>query len=129
MFADFFLSKAGFRSRTFTFHITPEFVPPSTGLAKLIDRKLVLSYRSFLFLKENTFLFEKAFLQGIPYMSRPEGVFAKDSYLSKAEPPRRPIPGNDAWLSSFHNDARAKIAAWLMTNPGLVCADGSSLVL
>ncbi|KAK4156738.1 ribonuclease H-like domain-containing protein [Chaetomidium leptoderma] len=70
------LSHTGYRARTFTFHLTPEFVPPNTALAKLIDRKLVLSYRSFLFLKENNFSFDKAFSQGVPYLSRSEGAEA-----------------------------------------------------
>ncbi|KAH6849976.1 ribonuclease H-like domain-containing protein [Chaetomium sp. MPI-CAGE-AT-0009] len=69
-----------YRARTFTFQLTPEFLPPNTALAKLIDRKLVLSYRSFLFLKENNFSFEKTFSQGVPYLSRSEGALANSLY-------------------------------------------------
>ncbi|KAK3295687.1 ribonuclease H-like domain-containing protein [Chaetomium fimeti] len=77
--------QAGYRARTFTFQLTPEFFPPNTALAKLIDRKLVLSYRSFLFLKENNFSFEKTFSQGVPYLSRSEEIFASSLYLTKPQ--------------------------------------------
>ncbi|KAH6636288.1 ribonuclease H-like domain-containing protein [Chaetomium tenue] len=77
----------GYEARTFTFQLTPEFFPPNTTLAKLIDRKLVLSYRSFLFLKENNFSFEKTFSQGVPYLSRSEGELANNLYLTKPQNP------------------------------------------
>lgn len=115
------LTSIGYRARTFTFHLTPEFVPPNTALAKIIDRKLVLSYRSFLFLKENNFSFEKAFSQGVPYLSRAEGELAKTLYLSKR---RRQDPGcADVWFKKFYNDTASQISTWLRTNPGSVRAE------
>ncbi|SPQ22900.1 dcd040fb-0726-4f9f-a2f4-b61f888f6a09 [Thermothielavioides terrestris] len=108
----------GYQSKTFTFHLTPEFAPPSTALAKLIDRKVVLSYRSFLFLKENNFSFEKAFSQGVPYLSRPESALASKLYLSQCGLPSAAGDQTlDTWLRKFQNDTRADISAWLETNP------------
>ncbi|KAK4044601.1 ribonuclease H-like domain-containing protein [Parachaetomium inaequale] len=106
----------GYRARTFTFHLTPEFVPPNTALAKLIDRKLVFSYRSFLFLKENNFSFEKTFAQGIPYLSRPEGALANKLYLSNSR--HRNAAGAET-RPGLYNDTRNAILTWIQTNPQL----------
>ncbi|KAL2137174.1 hypothetical protein VTI74DRAFT_7721 [Chaetomium olivicolor] len=109
-----------YRTRTFTFHITPEFIPPNTTLAKLIDRKVILSYRSFLFLKENNFSFEKAFSQGVPYLSRSEGELARRAYLSDGYRQGSPAdnPVLDIWSRKFQNDTRNEISTWLEANPG-----------
>jgi poly(A)-specific ribonuclease len=90
-------------------------------LAKLIDRKLVLSYRSFLFLKENNFSFEKAFAQGIPYLSRPEGALANKLYLSNSR--HRNAAGPETRPTGFYNDTRSAISTWLGTNPLSVRAE------
>ncbi|EAQ91247.1 hypothetical protein CHGG_03182 [Chaetomium globosum CBS 148.51] len=94
----------GYRARTFTFQLTPEFFPPNTALAKLIDRKLVLSYRSFLFLQENNFSFEKTFFQGVPYLSRSEGELANSLYPTKpqhANAPAEDSPPQKSWDSEY----------------------------
>jgi poly(A)-specific ribonuclease len=96
-----------YRARTFTFQLTPEFFPPNTALAKLIDRKLVLSYRSFLFLKENNFSFEKTFSQGVPYLSRSEGAIANGLYLAK--PKYRNAVGKETrWQKSWDNEYKKR---------------------
>ena len=97
-------------------------MPPNTALAKLIDRKLVLSYRSFLFLKENNFSFEKAFAQGIPYLSRPEGALANKLYLSNCR--HRNPAGAETRPTGLYNDTRTKILTWLETNPQSVRVKG-----
>jgi poly(A)-specific ribonuclease len=96
-----------YRARTFTFQLTPEFFPPNTALAKLIDRKLVLSYRSFLFLKENNFSFEKTFSQGVPYLSRSEGAIANGLYLAK--PKYRNAVGKETrWKKSWDSEYKKR---------------------
>lgn len=111
---------AAYEARTFTFQLTPEFMPCSAALAKLIDRKVVLSYKSFLFLKENNFSFEKAFARGVPYLSRAEAGLAKRLYLTHDRTRRlSPIwPRNlDTWSRKFYNDTRVEISSWLETAP------------
>ncbi|KAJ4304195.1 hypothetical protein N0V88_001807 [Collariella sp. IMI 366227] len=107
----------GYRARTFTYYITPEFIPPNTNLAKLIDRKVVLSYRSFLFLKENNFSFEKAFSQGVPYLSRSECELARRLYISRQQTASSNSPVLDTWMRKFQNDTRLDISSWLENRP------------
>jgi poly(A)-specific ribonuclease len=112
-----------YRTKTFTFYLTPEFVTYSTALAKLLDRKVVFSYQSFLLLKENGFSFDKAFSQGVPYLSRSEATLAGSSYLAKSGPQTAAYTRSlDTWSRRFFNDTRNDILSWLETNPESVGA-------
>jgi hypothetical protein len=84
-------------------------------LANIIDRKLVLSYRSFLFLKENSFSFGKAFSKGVPYLSRAEGELARTLYLPKRR--RQGLRCVNVWSRKFYSNMATKVSAWLEANP------------
>ncbi|KAK4239630.1 ribonuclease H-like domain-containing protein [Achaetomium macrosporum] len=116
-----------YRAQTFTFYVTPEFTPPCAALAELIDRKVAFSYRSFLFLKENNFSFEKAFSEGVPYLSRSDDALATRLYLSSGRHQSTAYPGRalDTWSRKFYSDTRNEISAWFETNP----APGDSLLV
>lgn len=74
---------AEYRSRTFTFHLTPEFVPPNPALSRVFDRQLVFSPESLQFLRDHNFEFGKTFAQGIPYLSRTEETMARNFYAPR----------------------------------------------
>lgn len=115
----------GYSSRTFTFQLSPEFVHSSTALAKLIDRKIVLSYRSFLFQKENDFSFDHAFSQGVPYLSRCETSVARRLYLNPGRDltvAAEGVPASDVWRRKFFSDTSDQISAWLEIYPKSVSA-------
>ncbi|KAL2124881.1 hypothetical protein VTJ04DRAFT_1246 [Mycothermus thermophilus] len=62
-----------YRSRTFTFHLTPEFVPPNPALSRVFDRQLVFSPESLQFLRDHNFEFAFRYvieaLVGTPFAS------------------------------------------------------------
>ncbi|KAK3302373.1 ribonuclease H-like domain-containing protein [Chaetomium strumarium] len=99
-----------YRAQTFTFYLTPEFTPPSAALAGLIDRKVVLSYQSFLLLKENNLLFGKAFSEGVPYLSRSEEELVNSLYLSNGRQKSAAYTGHalDTRTRQFYNDTRMR---------------------
>ena len=54
-------------------------------------------------------------MQGVPYLSRAEGVLAKKMYLSKVR--HSNTGGADIESTDFCCRARVQILAWLETNP------------
>ncbi|KAK3333121.1 ribonuclease H-like domain-containing protein [Cercophora scortea] len=80
-----------YMTQTYNFNLTPMFV--GTGdedkcLAKTIDRSLTFSYNALVFLKENGFSLSEAFLNGVPYLSRPDAVDGREEYLKYLHSPQ-----------------------------------------
>jgi hypothetical protein len=105
---------AEYRSRTFTFHLTPEFVPPNPALSRVFDRQLVFSPESLQFLRNHNFEFGKTFAQGIPYLSRTEERMARNFYA--------PRVGNPSQISRRCGCGRGSCSVW--EKGGEACAKG-----
>ncbi|KAK3985545.1 ribonuclease H-like domain-containing protein [Cladorrhinum sp. PSN332] len=111
-----------YKSRTYSIHLTPFFTKSSGDLARLIDRKMTFSYKTFLFLEQHGFSFEKAFARGVPYLSRAEQRKANERYLKyyhKEKEYNNPHDLNtlDTFTKVTCDGARQQIASWIESYP------------
>ncbi|KAK4230841.1 ribonuclease H-like domain-containing protein [Podospora fimiseda] len=109
-----------YKSRTYSIHLTPFFTQSSQDLARLIDRKVTFSYKTFLFLQQHGFSFEKAFVHGVPYLSRIEQLKANERYItyhSENEYGKRDLNSLDVLTKTTCDRAREQIASWIEAYP------------
>lgn len=105
---------------SFTFNLTPMFLETSLAqrqLAKAVDRNISLSYRSLLFLKSHGFRFERAFNDGVCYLSRQEESGARGFLLQNNIGQGSARPNETEFLDKeargFYHASKKKIAHWL----------------
>ncbi len=99
------------------------------ALARLIDRKVVLSYKTLLFLKFHGFRLEDSFDKGVPYLSREEKNEAASQFLDDDRNQAREavdVASQDTRTQTFYNEARDKILRW-SKNPNSVCQGGDQI--
>lgn len=113
-----------YRSRTYSIHLTPFFAKYSDDLARLIDRKMTFSYKTFLFLEQHNFSFEKAFARGVPYLSRAEELKATQKFLThhgeRGYDNSLDLNTLDPLTKIICDRARIQISSWLEMYPNHV---------